>query len=250
MGNNDQEGCISGHRDEGGVEAMTYAEAYEKCDSLGLQLCAQTCAGAGCYYDDQPLWTRVACNEGKIQMPPPPSPSPPHNSAGSKIPANGIQVLDGYTGSLIACVRNENSRYAPGNKPIATQCCTKDEEGDECRRFIGDENGGCISGHDKEGIQVYTYSQAYDKCDKLGMQLCSKSCSGTGCWYDYRPVWTRLECDTANLFDEAPPLLAGAPAPPVAPENAPICINDCGVDRDSSFASDGKCDGAHATAPA
>lgn len=34
-------------------------------------------------------------------------------------------------------------------------------------------------------------------CHSKGLRLCDQSCSGTGCQYNRRAVWTRLPCEVA-----------------------------------------------------
>jgi len=93
---------------------------------------------------------------------------------------------------LLLCVTNFAETTSVGSRRrdvIATQCCETDGT---CRRQ--DDNGECIGNQGKRRPQPATYEQAFAMCDALGLKLCDKSCSGTGCNYNRYPVWTGLEC--------------------------------------------------------
>jgi len=47
----DNDNCIAGKSDTGVITNFTYAETKYFCDSLGLELCQQSCKGQGCNYD-------------------------------------------------------------------------------------------------------------------------------------------------------------------------------------------------------
>ena len=53
VGTNDDAGCVAGDP----PRPHTYAQAVSLCNSLGLGLCADACAGQGCGYNPYPVWT-------------------------------------------------------------------------------------------------------------------------------------------------------------------------------------------------
>uniref|UniRef100_A0A7S0LB81 Uncharacterized protein n=1 Tax=Coccolithus braarudii TaxID=221442 RepID=A0A7S0LB81_9EUKA len=54
--------AFSGSRNAGDqFEAMTYGQAVEKCEWLGLGLCAQTCMNTGCFYNKNPVYSALPC---------------------------------------------------------------------------------------------------------------------------------------------------------------------------------------------
>ena len=59
--------CVAGLANEGGIKPFTYKEAVAKCRTLGsgvgedLELCSQSCAGQGCFYNHQPVLTKIPC---------------------------------------------------------------------------------------------------------------------------------------------------------------------------------------------
>jgi hypothetical protein len=55
--------CIAGDSQQlnGRIEALTYAQAVQKCAGFGLQMCQQSCTGKGCYYNQHPVFTSLPC---------------------------------------------------------------------------------------------------------------------------------------------------------------------------------------------
>ena len=81
---------------------------------------------------------------------------------------------------------------------IAAQCCSPSNQ---CRRqpggvciagFSGRSSGGGFAGD--PWIIAMTYGEAKATCTSKGLQMCSKSCAGTGCWYNAHPVYTDKPC--------------------------------------------------------
>ena len=203
VGTNNEAGCISGRWSDGAGITLThtYAQLEERCENLGLQLCSSSCSGTGCYYNDLPVWTSNSCVPSPLAPPPPPSPpkAPPQA-------ALGREVLDGGSNRFpsVTCVQDpttthlQRSNANDANDPwyqIAGQCCEADGT---CRRFVGTNNeAGCISGRWSDGAGItltHTYAQLEERCENLGLQLCSSSCAGTGCFYNLAPVWTSNSC--------------------------------------------------------
>ena len=62
---------------------------------------------------------------------------------------------------------------------------------------------GVFGGSD-ETCKRFSYAKAVDFCAKAGARLCTvaelqaSTAAGTGCWYDYMPVWTSDTCATAT----------------------------------------------------
>lgn len=107
---------------------------------------------------------------------------------------------------------------------IAAQCCERGTG--ECRRFVGTNNdAGCIAGFSRESrptfIELFTYGEAADKCESLGLTLCEQSCRNAGCFYNRHPVFTKIPCDAPPSPPPAssPPLLN---SPPPSPVNASL----------------------------
>ena len=46
-----------------------------KCTLLGLQLCAQSCAGSGCDYDSRNVWTSLPCPSSPVENTPTSTPT-------------------------------------------------------------------------------------------------------------------------------------------------------------------------------
>jgi len=189
IGTNDNEGCIAGFSgsysssDTTYIESMTAAEAEAVCQDLdpNLILSDKACTGTGCNYDSHPVYTKQPC---------------------TSIPSGGVQVLAGREGTLVTCLQpgvdDITTTADYGRQIIAAQCC--DPVGGACRRNVGsNDDEGCIAGFsgedgDGSGVTQYTWSAAYAKCDSLGLELCETNCGGTGCYYDYHPVYTKLPC--------------------------------------------------------
>jgi len=214
--------CIAGTSKQGQIKALTFAQAQNKCDALGLTLCRKSCAGTGCSYNSHPVYTGLPCGNASVYpnkytlKPPPPAPSapnplappsppplpPPGSPPASAIPAGGVLVINGgkpkvrSLGCLMPGVHDSTTSW-PGTKysTIAAQCCTSGTH--KCRRsdtrVVG--NDKCIAGTSKQGqIKALTFAQAQNKCDALGLTLCRKSCANTGCYYNEHPVFTSLPC--------------------------------------------------------
>ena len=94
---------------------------------------------------------------------------------------------------------------APGstsNPIIAAQCCTGpgwnggSPNPAVCRRRLNNNNADCLAGMGSSIVR-HTYSQTFELCVSLGLQLCDFSCRGTGCWYNNHPVWSNVPCPAA-----------------------------------------------------
>ena len=57
----DDDGCIAGHGLQAEVRAMTLQEAADKCRSLNLKLCDQSCVSKGCGYNYFAVYTNLPC---------------------------------------------------------------------------------------------------------------------------------------------------------------------------------------------
>lgn len=79
-----------------------------------------------------------------------------------------------------------------GHRPFAPQCCT---HGGECRRVV---DGQCIAGVSNWNYphisQRFTFPDAQQYCAARGLTLCHQTCSGTGCMYNFHPVFTGERC--------------------------------------------------------
>ena len=58
---NDDEGCIAGLARSKPPTEMTYAAAQARCDSLGLDMCEESCKNKGCMYNNFPVYTKLSC---------------------------------------------------------------------------------------------------------------------------------------------------------------------------------------------
>eukprot|EP00965_Chrysotila_dentata_P067677 2239976-Pleurochrysis_carterae.AAC.2 len=93
------------------------------------------------------------------------------------------------------------------NSIIAAQCCTSNGQ---CRRK---SDGECVAG-DSPNVEPMTYSENVQRCEVLGLVMCSQSCVNTGCLYNNHPVYTNLPCP-------APPPPPSPPSPP--PPSPTVC---------------------------
>jgi len=203
----DDDTCLSGFSDKDGsppyITEHTFGEAVSICAANGLELCAGSCAGTGCSYNRHPVFSSLPCPS----PPPPRTPPPPYRPPSqplSDIPAPGIQIIQGdNSGAFVACLRpsGANVTAAPwGKETIALQCC-KTNSG-ECVRRLDNDNSKCLAGMSGEQapyITQHTYGQAAKACASMEMELCTKSCAGTGCSYNRHPVYTRLLCETTSV---------------------------------------------------
>jgi hypothetical protein len=57
------EKCVAGHsRDlKGDITEFTYAKTEEFCTANGLEMCKQSCAGKGCFYNYHPVYSSLPC---------------------------------------------------------------------------------------------------------------------------------------------------------------------------------------------
>ena len=158
---------------------------------------------------------------------PPPTPSPPPPSV--PFPARGVIVMDGGWGVFPSetCVTDPDERLltSPGrNVPtsIVAQCC---EDDGTCRRFVGSNSqSDCISGHGMVsggGVRAFSYTEAWWACESRGLRLCDGPCSGTGCYYDGLPIWSRRECPLPPPSPSPPPPPHPPPPPPTPPPPPP-----------------------------
>ena len=188
---------------------LTEEECKDACLEMGS--CAELLivAANGCCFP-----ARSVCDGNKrpndeklvvgacTTIPPPPLPPP-----SSSFPTNGIKVLSGAASDTTAleCVTDPTqTTVGSGNQymysTIAAQCC---EMNGVCRRYIGKNNDdGCVAGHSNQvsppgAITATTYSEAYEMCSALGLQLCDKSCRGQGCHYNSHPVSASSCCTPA-----------------------------------------------------
>ena len=91
--------CVAGRSP---LQRMTYAQVFEKCHNLGLEMCNTACVNQGCNYNAYPVWTNLECTL------PPPSPPPP------ELPP-------------------PQSPPPPPEVPVLCRACTVAEHGDACR---------------------------------------------------------------------------------------------------------------------
>ena len=98
------------------------------------------------------------------------------------------------------CSRQNNPTHQPGsvsgyysvNLQVAEiVCCSKN--GASCSRKL--PNNKCRSGHAKHEDKKVTWEFANAQCESEGLRLCTSQeeldrCCGTGCWYDFKAVWT------------------------------------------------------------
>jgi len=144
---------------------------------------------SGAFSTGQAALNALKALEGVGGPPPPPAPQ-----------RQGVKVLDGGSKQSppSTCIEPTSAVTAINGKPIAAQCCDKGG-GATCRRFEeGKKNDaeGCVAGFAKtKPPKTMTYSEAKAKCDRLGLDMCKKSCSGSGCYYNKYPVYTSLPCD-------------------------------------------------------
>ena len=96
------------------------------------------------------------------------------------------------------CIDPTSAVTAINGKNIAAQCCDKGGS-KACRRIApGKKNDdeGCIAGLAKnKPPRTMTYAEAQATCAALDLDMCEKSCAGTGCSYNKYPVYTSLECN-------------------------------------------------------
>ena len=129
-----------------------------------------------CSYNTKPVFTSLPC------------------APETSIPEAGVQVVDGFTGELVKCLRrgedeNTTAVWFKGNMAlIAAQCCLKDtpkDDEDYCKRYVGShDQDGCIGG--KEKLNSFTYSENVAECarrstENAPLELCESSCSLKGC---------------------------------------------------------------------
>jgi len=81
----DPDGCVadkSFKNNDPPMKEFTYGEAKAECAKLSdlddpdvgeLDLCEESCNGAGCGYGKNPVWTKIPCSN----RPPPSAPPPP-----------------------------------------------------------------------------------------------------------------------------------------------------------------------------
>ena len=55
--------CVAGHSKSlnGAIMPFTYAKNEEFCTANGLEMCKQSCAGKGCWYNYHPVFTSLPC---------------------------------------------------------------------------------------------------------------------------------------------------------------------------------------------
>jgi len=202
---NNAKGCIAS---KSPAVAMSYTQTRAKCTELGLDMCDRPCSGTGCGYDINPVWTDLPCSPADVATRP-----------------WAVQVLDGggkrSPGST--CITDPETTLVQ-NKPIAGQCCVKGEGGNaNCRRYTKGEGGGDANGNNAKGCiaskspaVAMSYTQTRAKCTELGLDMCDRPCSGTGCGYDSNPVWTDLPCSPAAKEETPPPASVETPPPPAS----------------------------------
>jgi len=222
----DDKDCIAGALNS--FQKMTYGDTKAKCDTMGLELCRQSCSGQGCQYNFHPVYTGLPCSL--------PSPSPPPPA----IPAHGYQVFYGDKEKQLFCLgpghegvtsyRDDRLDFtppadAPGNEGIAAQCCTS---GGACRRRAtanggeSSSNNDCVAGMvSKNNFQTMTFFDTKAMCEDRGLQLCSKSCAGSGCYYNSHPVYTGIPCKTVEVSPSPPSPPPPSPSPPPPPPSPP-----------------------------
>jgi len=95
---------------------------------------------------------------------------------------------------------------------IAAQCCSSSGT---CHREFNNATltDNCIAGR-SPNVEPMTYSENVQRCEALGLVMCSQSCVNTGCSYNNHPVYTNLPCP-------APPPPPSPPSPP--PPSPTVC---------------------------
>ena len=208
--------CVQGSSDDAGCKryidsdpddclagkppvAKTYEQAAAICAArstsiLPLGLCDRSCASMGCQYNQFPVFTNKPC-------------------VLNRIPDGGVQIVRGDGTGDIQCLKpgqEDDVLMSPWPNAgdeiryVAIQCCVEGSTNDEgCRRFTGTESNvdTCVAGlANAGGIKAFTYSGAVAKCTTLGsevgkdLRLCSQSCAGKGCAYNFQPVLTTIPC--------------------------------------------------------
>eukprot|EP00965_Chrysotila_dentata_P013481 446889-Pleurochrysis_carterae.AAC.1 len=151
--------------------------------------------------------------------PPPPSPPPPPRHS---LPAAGIMVVAGSKvgADMLACLKpgqeDTKTLNIDGYLPtIAAQCCSSSGT---CHREFNNATltDNCIAGR-SPNVEPMTYSENVQRCEALGLVMCSQSCVNTGCSYNNHPVYTNLPCP-------APPPPPSRPSPPPPPSPP---LNSC-----------------------
>jgi hypothetical protein len=61
--------CVAGHSNQlnGAIQEFTYAKMEEFCTANGLEVCKQSCAGKGCYYNYHPVFSSLPCTSPSPQ---------------------------------------------------------------------------------------------------------------------------------------------------------------------------------------
>ena len=169
------------------------------------------------------VYTRVAyyrdwiSRHSQIASPSPPAVSPPPPGP-VPVPARGAMVQPGHPSSMPNMVPRcvpltgdqvRSDRLAPTEGTgtylgIAVRCCSAREDGGE----------DCVVPEDCNALPYpASYNDAWRYCDARGHTLCDRSCSGTGCGYDLKPVWTSQDCPAPP---PSPPPPSPLPSPPGA----------------------------------
>jgi len=175
---------------------------------------AGSCASGGLH--DCPV------DPATVSPPSPPSPPPPVTA----IPAEGVKVLSGGNAeaTLVKCMWPGDEQVTTadhGRKTIAAQCCEADGT---CRRQV---DGTCVAGKstrgtEGSGIEPMTFGEAVAKCAQLNLELCDRSCAGSGCNYNSHPVWSRLPCDPSPSAVSIASQSADVAKPPPASPPPPL----------------------------
>ena len=198
IGSRDDEGCVGGKP----PRAYTFAQAEALCAELDLELCSGSCQGKGCGYDKLPVWTKRECQSTGA-----PTAAPSVTSA-----TGAHLVIDGSDRPTVpdACVADDVTRN--GGRDIAAQCCDPDDNTDAgCRRWIGNE-ANCIG----RGL---THAENAEVCEANMLEMCFRSCKGTGCGSNRYPVRTGTPCALT---------ITPTPAPSQAPTQSGNWVLDGG----------------------
>ena len=61
--------CVAGNSNalNGAIVEFTYAKTEELCTANGLEVCKQSCAGKGCYYNYHPVFSSLPCTSPSPQ---------------------------------------------------------------------------------------------------------------------------------------------------------------------------------------
>jgi len=186
--------CLNGRADERTAPLMTFFEAVERCENLGMRLCAsleglnQAC-GTGCSYDNTLIWTAPSENGATARA--------SATSAASVGDSISIAVRDsGFTAS-VACCSGDRGRWPEGEGPSGKWT---DEVACAAPGAGSDDAGVQYPANSPEWAESaclidVTFAEARRGCAALGERLCFAgefpACHSGGCghWSEDRLMW-------------------------------------------------------------